>query len=112
MTSARSGYAFFALNNGSVRLVNLGKTRICNSPSLSALINLITQRHTIAMTDLLRQIKQIKQIADFISRPAAPQAAPSVAQNLMERAELEAGRNPIEAAELRDAARSFLSVIR
>lgn len=67
------------------------------------------------MTDLLRQIKQIKQIkqiADFISPAAAPQAAPSVAQNLMERAELEAGRNPIEAAELRDAARAFLSVVR
>lgn len=58
------------------------------------------------MTELL------KQITDFISPEAAPPAAPSVAQHLMERAELEAGRNPIEAAELRDAARAFLSVVR
>ena len=60
------------------------------------------------MTELL------KQIADFISPDATAQAAPApgVAQNLMERAELEAGRNPQDAAELRDAARAFLSVVR
>ena len=60
------------------------------------------------MTELL------KQIADFINPDIAAQAteAPGVAQDLMERAEADAGRNPAEAAELRDAARAFLSVVR
>ena len=60
------------------------------------------------MTELL------KQITDFINANDTPQAtpAPGVAQDLMERAEADAGRNPIEAAELRDAARAFLSVVR
>lgn len=60
------------------------------------------------MTELL------KQFADYITADSAPQSAqmPGVAQSLMERAELEAGRNPVEAAELRDAARAFLSVVR
>ena len=53
-----------------------------------------------------------KQIADFINTEDTSEAAPNVAQNLMERAEHEAGRNPIEAAELRSAARAFLSVVR
>ena len=55
-----------------------------------------------------------KQLAHFINPTAAPQVAPAagVAQNLMERAELEAGRNPAEAVELRNAARAFLSVVR
>lgn len=60
------------------------------------------------MTELL------KQIADFINPDTTAQAteAPGVAQDLMERAEADAGRNPAEAAELRDAARAFLSVVR
>ena len=60
------------------------------------------------MTELL------KQITDFLNPEEAPQAtaAPGVAQDLMERAEADAGRNPVEAAELRDAARAFLSVVR
>ena len=60
------------------------------------------------MTELL------KQLADFINPETAPQAspAPGVAQDLMERAEADAGRNPVEAAELRGAARAFLSVVR
>lgn len=60
------------------------------------------------MTELL------KQFAHFITSESAPQAtpAPGVAQDLMERAGADAGRNPIEAAELRDAARAFLSVVR
>jgi hypothetical protein len=63
------------------------------------------------MTELL------KQIADLINPESAlkaPQAtpAPDVAQNLMERAELEANRNPAEAENLRGAARAFLSVVR
>jgi hypothetical protein len=58
------------------------------------------------MTELL------KQIANFMSAIDTTQAVPGVAQDLMERAELEAGRNPVDAAELRDAARAFLSVVR
>ena len=60
------------------------------------------------MTELL------KQIADYITAEPVPPAAPQpgVAQDLMERAEADAGRNPVEAAELRDAARAFLSVVR
>ena len=60
------------------------------------------------MTELL------KQFASYITSESAPKAiaAPSVAQDLMERAEAEAGRNPAEAENLRGAARAFLSVIR
>ena len=60
------------------------------------------------MTELL------KQFANFITSESAPQAtpAPGVAQNLMERAEHEAGRDPVAAEELRTAARAFLSVVR
>jgi hypothetical protein len=56
----------------------------------------------------------LKQIADFINPASAPQAtpAPGVAQNLMERAEADANRNPAEAENLRGAARAFLSVVR
>jgi hypothetical protein len=102
MKRFESAYAFFASKSDGSRLVNLGKTRIFNSPSLLALI----KRNT--MTELL------KQIADFINPESAPQAtpAPGVAQNLMERAEADAGRNPAEAENLRGAARAFLSVVR
>ena len=60
------------------------------------------------MTELL------KQLASYITSESIPRAipAPSVAQDLMERAEAEAGRNPAEAENLRGAARAFLSVIR
>ena len=56
----------------------------------------------------------LKQLANYISSDAAPVATPppGVAQDLLERAEADAGRNPIQAAELRDAARAFLSVVR
>ena len=102
MQSHPSGYAFFALIFDACRLASLGKTLIFNSPQLLA----PTKRKT--MTDLL------KQIADFINPESAPQAAPApgVAQNLMERAEADANRNPVEAENLRGAARAFLSVVR
>jgi hypothetical protein len=60
------------------------------------------------MTELL------KQLTDYIMSGSAPQATPTtgVAQDLMERAEADAGRNPVEAEELRNAARAFLSVVR
>ena len=56
----------------------------------------------------------LKQITDFINHASAPAAtpAPGVAQSLMERAEADAGRNPVEAAELRSAASAYLSVVR
>ena len=56
----------------------------------------------------------LQQLADFIypARDVATMVAPGVAQHLMERAESQAGRNPAEAAHLRDAARAFLSVVR
>ena len=55
-----------------------------------------------------------KQIANYITSESAPQAkpSPSVAQDLMERAEADANRNPAEAENLRSAARAYLSVIR
>lgn len=55
-----------------------------------------------------------KQITDFISPAANAISMPpaGVAQSLMERAGQDAGRNPQKAAELRDAARAFLSVVR
>ena len=60
------------------------------------------------MTELL------KQFADYITSESAPQSTPvpGVAQNLMERAEADANRNPAEAENLRGAARAFLSVVR
>ena len=60
------------------------------------------------MTELL------KQIADFIHPENTNQVGSNsgVAQDLLERAEADAGRNPAEAAELRDAARAYLSVVR
>ena len=60
------------------------------------------------MTELL------KQFAYYITAESKPDATPvpSVAQDLLERAGADAGRNPVEAAELRDAARAFLSVVR
>lgn len=66
------------------------------------------------MTDLFNQFKQFKQFAGLINPTAFHQAAPAmgVAQQLMERAEVAAGRSPAEAAQLRDAARAFLSVVR
>lgn len=59
------------------------------------------------MTNLLKQIA--RRIIEN-----APQTVPTpgVAQSLMERAEANVGRDPLAAAELRDAARAFLSVVR
>ena len=58
--------------------------------------------------------KLFKQLIDIITAKSAPAAtpAPGVAQDLMERAEADANRNPAEAENLRCAARAFLSVIR
>jgi hypothetical protein len=55
----------------------------------------------------------LSQIARLIHSPIADNAPHEcVAQNLMERAEAGAGRDPHEAEELRSAARAYLSVVR
>ena len=61
------------------------------------------------MSSLFQQLSDLIHPSVGASSPAP---ATGVAQNLMERAELEAGRNPAEAVELRNAARAFLSVVR
>ena len=60
------------------------------------------------MTNLL------KQLSRYISLETASEfdVLPSVAQHLMERAAASAGRNPADAAQLREAARAYLSVVR
>ena len=61
------------------------------------------------MYSLLSQIRRL--IPSFNS---ASNVTPldGVAQSLLERAEADAGRNPHQAQELRDAASAYLSVIR
>lgn len=55
----------------------------------------------------------LSKISQALSPAAQPGAgATSVAQDLMERAEADAGRNPRQAQELRRAACAFLSVVR
>jgi hypothetical protein len=67
------------------------------------------------MTHLIAQIAKLGQLTlgnaqyhDF----AAPGSNTGLANNLMERAEARAGTDPHEAAELRNAAQQFLSVVR
>ena len=55
----------------------------------------------------------LKQFARrFIETAPQSVPAPCVAQRLLERADSDAGRDPFAAAELRLAARAFLSVVR
>ncbi len=54
----------------------------------------------------------LSKIAGFMSSPRAESPASEVANQLMERADAGAGRDPRQAQELRNAARAFLSVIR
>ncbi len=67
------------------------------------------------MTNLIAQITKLGQLTlgnaqynDF----AAPGQNMDMANSLMESAEARAGTDPHEAAELRDAAQMFLSVVR
>ena len=102
MPAFRLSYAFFASAFDVTRLAPLGKTLIF------ALLKLLALVERSTMTKLL------KQFANFI-KPGSDSAAapaPSVAQDLMERAVADANRNPSEAENLRGAARAFLSVIR
>lgn len=61
------------------------------------------------MTSLLSRIARLIPTTSIAVQAAA---ADGVAQNLMERAEAGAGRNPYQAQELRSAAQAYLSVIR
>ena len=52
------------------------------------------------------------RIAGFMSSPSAGASASEVANQLMERADAGAGRDPRQAQGLRNAARAFLSAVR
>ena len=54
----------------------------------------------------------LSKIASFMSSRNALASASEVANQLMERADAGAGRDPRQAQELRNAARAFLSVVR
>lgn len=54
----------------------------------------------------------LSKIVSFMPSRNAPAPASEVANQLMERADAGAGRDPHQAQELRGAARSFLSVVR
>ena len=54
----------------------------------------------------------LSKITGFMSFPRAGAPASEVANQLMERADAGAGRDPRQAQELRNAARAFLSVVR
>ena len=54
----------------------------------------------------------LSKIASFMSSRNALVPASEVANQLMERADAGAGRDPRQAQELRNAARAFLSVVR
>jgi len=54
----------------------------------------------------------LSKIASFMSSRNALAPASEVANQLMERADAGAGRDPRQAQELRNAARAFLSVVR
>ena len=54
----------------------------------------------------------LSKIASFMSSSNALAPASEVANQLMERADAGAGRDPRQAQELRNAARAFLSVVR
>ncbi|MEO8388474.1 hypothetical protein [Polaromonas sp.] len=54
----------------------------------------------------------LSQIARFLPSIAGVAPVNGVAHNLMERAEARAGRNPLQAQELRTAAYAYLSVVR
>ena len=54
----------------------------------------------------------LSKFASFMSSRNALAPASEVANQLMERADAGAGRDPRQAQELRNAARAFLSVVR
>ena len=54
----------------------------------------------------------LSKIASFMSSRNALAPASEVANQLMERSDAGAGRDPRQAQELRNAARAFLSVVR
>ncbi|MES2413068.1 MAG: hypothetical protein V4614_04655 [Pseudomonadota bacterium] len=84
-------------------LANLGKTlnlvlsQLCTASPV-----------TFEMNSLLAQLARLMPFAPV----AGLGAVDGVAQNLLERAEARAGRNPQQARELRRAAYAYISVVR
>jgi hypothetical protein len=60
------------------------------------------------MSTLLSRLNRFNPFAIAAPQPVAG----DVAQNLMERAEATAGRNPLQSRELRGAAQAYLRVVR
>ncbi len=97
-------HACFAWVRGKWGLVTLGKTLILGLSQLCTASPVFFD-----MNSLLAQLVRLM--------PSAPVAAGTgdadgVAQNLLERAEARAGRNPQQARELRRAAYAYISVVR
>ncbi len=84
-------------------LATLGKTLILGMSPLSTASPVPSD-----MNSLLAQIVRLMPFAPV----AGTGDADGVAQNLLERAEARAGRNPQQARELRRAAYAYLSVVR
>lgn len=97
------GHAGFAWLWGKPGLVTLGKT-----------LNLVLSQLCTAspvpsdMNSLIAQLARLMPSA----QAAGTGAIDGFAQNLLERAEARAGRNPQQARELRRAAYAYLSVVR
>ncbi|MDB5850195.1 MAG: hypothetical protein JWP29_3947 [Rhodoferax sp.] len=64
------------------------------------------------MLNLISQMAQLRYWHFALNADNSTQADGGVAHGLMQSAEARAGQNPHEAAELRQAARAFLSVVR
>lgn len=57
-------------------------------------------------------VRILTNITRFLSLNKGTSPAGSIAGQLMERAQVRAGRHPHQAQELREAARAYLSVVR
>jgi hypothetical protein len=57
-------------------------------------------------------VRILSHITRFLSLNKGTSPASNVAGQLMERAQVRAGRHPHQAEELREAARAYLSVVR
>ena len=103
MPSRALAHAGFAWLWGKWGLATLGKT-----------LNLVISQLCTASPVFLYMNSLIAQLARLMpSAPAASTGAvDGVAQNLLERAEARAGRNPQQARELRRAAYAYLSDVR
>lgn len=100
MSRARTIHAFYAWLWAKSGLVTLGKTLILGSCPL------FTRSGDVYMNNMFARI------ARFFPATQAFAAAPGVARSLLESAEADAGRNPHQAQQLRQAAYAYLSVVR